>query len=1770
MVNPSGRADSSDFPDSASIYTEVQSLDHDIVPENHVRSLIRSEYDSTSVKHLWLNGVMNAATTNDISDSTLRLFRVDLRGSHLYVYRAPSHLNTRLFKPGDSDESTDTTRPEARMDSLHRSGSTDSSAHSTAASALVGKLRNMSLGSSTIDASETTAISTSEYVPAITYFSTAIPFPGLQYDVASQTFLAGSSTESLVHFYLFADETTSSAPVQQLQCVLPMLPRFGDVLKTFHSFLTHIFAGDFGEKVDISDITHRVLRLLHHVADSFSGFLLKADVAPQMLKIIELFMSQAPPKSLELILDFKNKMLAKQRELLDLLNTVDSAMTGSTSQSPVQAMGADVFINHTNLFLLATTITKIDAQFFAQWNSSKDKSLLLYSSVSDLSMGNMLFYTKNPLIFNNECHIHYLSRLLVYHLFLENPNITAEERARILEKWIDLGCLLDKMGNMSSWLGISSIVLSQPILRLTEVWHQVSLDYIKLLKNDWSPVLFELDKYHLTNIYEKNPFGSQLGQTDADLFAASKESYHIMVPRGLGKIYPKESVIPYFGDLLVNNNSPTTISELEAIWKKVNFSFDRWHDYFNGLYNFDEVIQYNQDVLRRYDSMGFLFTNESLNQVLYLGVNKDNEKTIPATVKSKSEGVPPADNDVDHEMHKKLLRLIDYNCDSINLDFLMKYSLECEPCIPEKYLKYVEEPITNKVQKLGFASSSSLSVNSLGSVASASDIPEGSEPSITVSKPISENSSPDDEIPLFNNNYFKINLLKYEDLYPTITDGDGDEKHNIVVDDDLTLRIDDFVADSDGSFTAAVSDQDETMDDDGLGIDVDDILNSDKFKNFTISDSGEIPRLSIDRKRSSFGLVSVNSTAAHLSHVVKYIPRFASMDKLIDLLLIDLKYFDEDYTLDLTEYRFVFMLTYSSFLTTRELLEKLAHRFVHSGNAVISVMKKQHLMKEGKYDPMIFGSFPNWDADPQTNLGELGDVNYELLLKIQINILKVLIVLINNFFPQFFNDFKNKKIMIKFLKLYSNEILQWYNSNKITKDLEKPFESLVSYYKRLKKSFVKKCYRPVELLKSEEFFSNELKILSSMNEVPINRNLPSFKNVHKIEKFLSKFNKMLAVFYKGITPESWFETFKILENLFVNHSLLSFNLQKPTISDESMLISNVFSYFETLHDLSSKDLVLNKLPLVFKMLFRVYFKFKSYILLQLCDILITMEERFERMKTLLVMLKITKLKMSDSQFVFEGDQKDIPSCIETALTNAIYSPESRYFSEMWVRAAQSLHRKEVANANLGFNIEWLLPQNLTHSDLLMPSESLLPCFGWIIENLISINKCPSYYRSKINFNKRYLIYKVIRELSIEEVDDNDIATNETKEFDFLLRLDESKVPLVQEMKQTIPQDRISRFLFRSILQAQHTILAVDNRKKSIRDARAHLEIPSTPSHAQVTRKLSSNALKRQSLSYKTNSSSRFKISGLFSKSRTFGLNSNGSERVVLFQELPDPNTVIETKSKPTVIIQLKDKKIFPVYSLSNCFKIDSESGGGSFVFQAPTDSDSKDWLRKLCYANRHWFYSKQITARTNHDFTTFGVPLTLVCSRGKSNTPEFLDVIYELIEREGLKDVGIYRISTSITELANLKNEIDTIGYIDLKLKAVDVHSLTSCVKLYFRELPDAVLTDEVIESLYKLGQERPPKEAGDEKFDRAAYREVVNKLPFNHYETFKALLRHLNKVYNASEENRMTASNLATVIGPALTEASGLESLVTNFGMINYALERLIERYQEVFEDTE
>lgn len=1730
---------------------ESSESDYTVGTKNSVRSvstLAKNDYDQHTVKNAWLNVTVGTSSVHDMSENMLRVYRAELKGSHMYLYK-PMVLNARRFQLADATEEADQ--------------------HSD--------IFNHNNESGVLEQSVAQEDTLNEF-PQLTFFRIDMAHPGLKYDFDRRQFLLDSTVEALVHFLLFQTNSLYTISTGQLIETLPLFPDFGAVIRLVLSFLTNLFDSKLKGEFNAQIMTERILRLLSNIEENFQGFLVRCEVYPIILKIIEVLSDNLQHDDIvHKVQAFKTNLVGKQNSIIELV-TYDLP-----SENPFHALNSNVFINDINVIDFSKTINFIDLNFFKNWNSNIDKSLLLYSSLKDNSAQDF-FYKKNPLIFDNDHHIHYLSRLLINHMFIENisgkNNNFLERKARLIEKWIDLGCFLEKSGNMSSWLGIASIILSQPILRLTRIWYLVSPDYIRLLKNDWSPVLFELDRRFLVN---GSINSDQISKTSDSLNLkfddfTSRDSYHIMAPRGLGKIYPKENVIPYFGDLIMNNHS-TDINELESIWKRINYSFNRWNEYLSSLTNYDEIIKYNDDVLRRYDNMGFIFSNESLNQVLYLGVNSDDTKPLPAKYKDSSS------SNINTDLHKKLLKLIEVNCDSTNLEKIMKLSLLMEPELPESYLKVPIDTLSANSDGPN-ATISSISIHSNDSLGSLNTPLNDSNISLPSSQQQSLGDDRASKIPTFNNNYFKIALAKYDDLLlqnilseqkSKLQSLDSSViKHNFVIDDELTLRVDDFVTDLESSFINSSTLQGLEDDDDdeipGLGIDVDDILNSDKFNHIDINDNSE-PTIQneekpINKNKRSKNYSLISSDSSKFSPHSGYIPKYASIDRLIDLLLIDAKYFNENISINLSEYRFVFLLNYNSFITTKELLDKLSHRFINSSNAIISIMKKLYLIKNGNVDIQLQLEFPNWNLDTSVNINELGNVDYEALLEIQTNILKVLIVLINNFYSNFVNDLINKKIFIKLLKLFSNEILQWYNSNKIDSHLEKAFENLVKYYKKLKKLFIKKTYRPIEMLKFDENLIKEFRFSNSLHDVPINRNLPGHKNLNKVEKFLHKFNKLLTTFYKLIKTEDWIKIYKILENQFEKHSLLGFNLQKASTNDDNMIISNIFNFFESLSDPQEKQLVLKQFPLVFRKLFKLYFKFRSYLLIQLSDLNITVDERLDRMKTLLLMLKISKMKMSDNQFVFEGDQDNIPSCIETAISNVIYLPESRLFASLWIKASMSLNDD---SSNLSFDdINLLLPTNISEANFAI-NEPLLPCFGWIIENLIEANKCPSFHKQIINFNKRYLIYKIIKELCIEDIDgqeSNGFNCHENREFDFLLKLDESLVNRQRIKDFIVGQDKERSRLFRSVLHDQHKILALDNKKKHMRDGSgSNMSINPTSSMHTLSKKSSSSSLRRQSLSYKSNSSSRFKISGIFSKSRPFSLNaSSTSERIISSNELPNVESYADPKQKAFLIIPLKNKKIFPVYSLPFAFKIDSDSPNEDSFFQAPNESELNDWLVKLNYANRHWFYSKNLNLKANHSCSTFGIPIEVVCNRDQSLVPRFLVVIFEEIENEGLKDTGIYRISSSVSELNHVKSIIDKTGTISFNERAYNPHTLASCVKSYFRELPDALLIDQVIEGFFTLEKESPEKSDSSSVIEN--YRQILKNLPTPNYQTLKLLLKHLQKVSQFSEHNKMTASNLATVIGPALTEASNLDCLINNFGFMNSILEKLITNYDYVFQD--
>lgn len=104
--------------------------------------------------------------------------------------------------------------------------------------------------------------------------------------------------------------------------------------------------------------------------------------------------------------------------------------------------------------------------------------------------------------------------------------------------------------------------------------------------------------------------------------------------------------------------------------------------------------------------------------------------------------------------------------------------------------------------------------------------------------------------------------------------------------------------------------------------------------------------------------------------------------------------------------------------------------------------------------------------------------------------------------------------------------------------------------------------------------------------------------------------------------------------------------------------------------------------------------------------------------------------------------------------------------------------------------------------------------------------------------------------------------------------------------------------------------------------------------------------------------------------------------------------------------------------------------------------------------------------------------------------------------------------------------------------QAFDVADL---VKQYFRELPEALLTNKLSETFIAIFQHVPVKLRPD------AVQCVLLLLPDEHREALETLLDFLNHVASNAPYNQMTASNLAVCLAPSLFHFNHSNTNVTN-----------------------
>ncbi|XP_072605428.1 rho GTPase-activating protein 12 isoform X8 [Vulpes vulpes] len=159
----------------------------------------------------------------------------------------------------------------------------------------------------------------------------------------------------------------------------------------------------------------------------------------------------------------------------------------------------------------------------------------------------------------------------------------------------------------------------------------------------------------------------------------------------------------------------------------------------------------------------------------------------------------------------------------------------------------------------------------------------------------------------------------------------------------------------------------------------------------------------------------------------------------------------------------------------------------------------------------------------------------------------------------------------------------------------------------------------------------------------------------------------------------------------------------------------------------------------------------------------------------------------------------------------------------------------------------------------------------------------------------------------------------------------------------------------------------------------------------------------------------------------------------------------------------------------------------------------------------------------------FGANLANLCQRENGTVPNFVKLCIEHVEAYGLDVDGIYRVSGNLAVIQKLRFAVNHDEKLDLNdSKWEDIHVITGALKMFFRELPEPLFTFNHFNDFVNAIKQEPRQRV-------AAVKDLIRQLPKPNQDTMQILFRHLKRVIENGEKNRMTYQSIAIVFGPTL-----------------------------------
>ncbi|KAM6977335.1 rho GTPase-activating protein 12-like isoform 2-T2 [Aplochiton taeniatus] len=192
----------------------------------------------------------------------------------------------------------------------------------------------------------------------------------------------------------------------------------------------------------------------------------------------------------------------------------------------------------------------------------------------------------------------------------------------------------------------------------------------------------------------------------------------------------------------------------------------------------------------------------------------------------------------------------------------------------------------------------------------------------------------------------------------------------------------------------------------------------------------------------------------------------------------------------------------------------------------------------------------------------------------------------------------------------------------------------------------------------------------------------------------------------------------------------------------------------------------------------------------------------------------------------------------------------------------------------------------------------------------------------------------------------------------------------------------------------------------------------------------------------------------------------------------------------------------------------------------------------------------------------FGGSLSDLCQGENTSVPNFVTMCIDHVENTGLSIDGLYRVSGNLAVIQKLRFAVNHDERVDLDdSKWEDIHVTTGALKMFFRELPEPLFTYGSFQDFVDAIK------CPDYKQRVSLIKDIIKQLPKPNHDTMAALFKHLRRVIDHGEANRMTTHSVAIVFGPTLLRPeTETGNIAVHMVYQNQIVELILLEYEGLF----